>query len=138
MLELETRLQCRLENEHTTALHLQDKQQSGFLKETNTNNFKLEEQLLAQRKNRLAQQMQDLITIRASYDIRDAKIELELAQLLNRQLLLEWRFYRANALKLNNERRQLDKKLRNVRLQLEALEAIIILPNNGSIDKKNN
>jgi hypothetical protein len=54
-------------------------------------------------------------------------LDRELAIFLPSDAMLEWRFYKTNAFKLNVERKQIEDRLRGVKSQLKFLESVALL-----------
>jgi len=110
---VETHLQLQLEKLESLRAHHSTEPDDDFL---------------ALRRRRLAQQLEDALQLRASYDARDRELDGELVQILQRDVLLEWHFYKTNMMKLSVERKQLEDKLKGVKGQLKCLEAVAPLP----------
>jgi len=113
LVELETHLQLQLEKLESIKAHHYSTEPDDFM---------------AIRRRRLAQQLEDALQLRASYDSRDRELDGELVQILPRDTLLEWHFYKTNMMKLSVERKQLEDKLKGVKSQLKCLEAVAPLP----------
>lgn len=88
---------------------------------------------MANRQQRLIEQLEDLRAIQSAFNQRDSELDAEIDVTFdfNSAVLREWRYYKTIKLKLNAEQKQIEEKLQNVGKQLEALQKMAIFVNNN-------